>query len=101
MSLIVLENENFDEVLSGKKVLVDFYASWCGPCKMIAPILEQMQSEVDFDIVKIDVDKHTDIAQKYGVMSIPTLVAFDNGKEYNKHIGFATKDVLIDLMENK
>ncbi|MFV0274843.1 MAG: thioredoxin [Bacilli bacterium] len=100
MALIKLENQNFDELLKDKIVLVDFYASWCGPCKMISPILEEMSSEVDFDIIKVDSDKHGEIARNYGVMSIPTLIVFKNKEVVNKHIGFATKDAIINLVNS-
>lgn len=102
MSLIHFNNENFDELISKGKVLVDFYANWCGPCKMISPILEEIGIEKDdVIIVKVDVDNNSDLATKYGVMSIPTMILFENGKEINKHIGFLPKDEIISLIENK
>lgn len=82
------KEEDFSEIIKGR-VLVDFYADWCGPCKMLAPILE----EVDFiDVLKINVDDFQDIAVKYGVMSIPTLIKFENGEEVKKTIGYKTKE---------
>ena len=86
-----LEKEaEFDEIIKGK-VLVDFYADWCGPCKMLAPILE----EINFiDVLKVNVDDFPDIATKFGVMSIPTLIKFENNEEVKKVIGFKTKDEL-------
>ena len=79
-----LGNENFDELIKNGLVLVDFYADWCGPCKMLSPILEQ----VDFmDVIKINVDEHQDLAIKYGVMSIPTMIFFKDGEEIKKEIG--------------
>jgi len=102
MSLIHFNNENFDELISNGKVLVDFYANWCGPCKMISPILEEIASERDdVTIVKVDVDNNSDLATKYGVMSIPTMILFNNGVEVNKHIGFLPKDEIVNLIENK
>lgn len=102
MSLIHFNNENFDELISSGKVLVDFYANWCGPCKMISPLLEEIASERDdITIIKIDVDNNSDLATKYGVMSIPTMILFNNGVETNKHIGFLPKDEIINLIENK
>ena len=83
-----LENENFEELIQNKKILVDFYADWCGPCKMLGSVLEQ----VDFiDILKINTDMHPELARKFGVMSIPTLIVFDNGNIINQSIGF--KDI--------
>ena len=82
------KEEDFSEIIKGR-VLVDFYADWCGPCKMLAPILE----EVEFiDVLKINVDDFQDIAVKYGVMSIPTLIKFENGEEVKKTIGYKTKE---------
>ena len=79
-----LENkEQFNELIKDK-VLVDFYAEWCGPCKMLAPNLEKL----DYNILKVDVDKFQDLAISYGVMSVPTLILFKGGKEINKSIGY-------------
>ena len=89
MEIIHLEKENFKE-LTKNKVLVDFYADWCGPCKMLSPILEQVESPIK--VIKINVDKHEDLAREYGVMSIPTLVIFDNNKELKRNIGFIGKE---------
>ena len=81
--------EEFNEEIKGE-VLVDFYADWCGPCKMLAPILE----EIDMNILKVNVDQFQELALKYGVMSIPTLIKFKNGEEIKKTIGFKTKEEL-------
>lgn len=91
-----LENkEQFFEIISNK-VLVDFYADWCGPCKMLAPILENIDS---VDILKVNVDSFPDLADKYGVMSIPTLILFENGKELKKEIGFKNLDEIKKMIE--
>ena len=90
---------NFDEVIKSK-VLVDFYANWCGPCKMLSPILEQLASEVDIDIVKVDVDKYQDLAREYKVMSIPCLILFDNEKEIKRTLGFMPKEKLKEFINN-
>ena len=84
-----LESSNFEEEIKKGKILVDFYADWCGPCKMLGEVLENMQ---DINILKVNVDLYPDIAQKYGIMSIPTLISFEDGQEKNKHIGFADED---------
>lgn len=89
MEIIHLEKESFKE-LTKNKVLVDFYADWCGPCKMLSPILEQVESTIK--VIKVNVDKHEDLAREYGVMSIPTLVLFENNKELKRNIGFIGKE---------
>jgi thioredoxin 1 len=101
MRITQLNEENFEkEVLQSQRpVIVDFYADWCGPCKMISPVLEEIayqQSEIK--IVKLDVDTHPLLAQQFGVMSIPTVIAFKDGKEYKRRIGFANKQILLDLV---
>lgn len=89
-----LENkEQFDELIKDK-VLVDFYAEWCGPCKMLAPNLEKL----DYNILKVDVDKFQDLAISYGVMSVPTLILFKGGKEVNKSIGYLDIDELKEMV---
>lgn len=77
---------------SEKPVLIDFFATWCGPCKMLAPIIEQLANErADIDIVKVDVDKVPELAAMYRVASIPTLVILKKGQVLKKHVGFASK----------
>lgn len=92
-----LENEVFNEVISQDKVLVDFYAEWCGPCKMLTPVLERLSEE--YEIVKVDVDKYFEIAKEYGIMSVPTLIIFKNGKIAKQMIGFMGYDELKDELE--
>lgn len=92
-----LENkEQFNELIKDK-VLVDFYAEWCGPCKMLAPNLEKL----DYNILKVDVDKFQDLAISYGVMSVPTLILFKGGKEINKSIGYLDIDELKEMVGNE
>ena len=84
---IALTNENFNEIINGDKpVMVDFWATWCGPCKMLAPVIEELAEELEGEVVvaKLDVDQAQDIAMKYGVMSIPTMVLFKNGGRNRK-----------------
>lgn len=95
MSLIHLERENFKDLIK-EKVLVDFYAEWCGPCKMLGPVLEEVGKEIK--VIKIDVDKHEELAMEYRVMSVPTLIVFENGKEMKREIGFRSKDDIIEMM---
>ena len=92
MGLIHYEKD-FDSLIE-KKAVVDFYATWCGPCKMFGPLFEEVSNDSDINFIKVDVDKFDDIARKYGVMSIPTIILFENGKEVNKKIGFMSKDEL-------
>ena len=99
MSVIHLDKEDFNDIVSNGKVVVDFFATWCGPCKMLGPVFEKVSDEVnDVKFVKLDVDKFNDIARQYGVMSVPTLILFENGKEIRKEIGFMSEDKLKDFI---
>ena len=98
MSLIHYDNEDFNELIK-KKVLGDFYATWCGPCKMLSPVLDDLSDEIDIDIIKIDVDKHNDLARQYGVMSIPTLILFKNNNEIKRNLGFMDKDKIKEFIK--
>jgi len=83
-----------DVVDSKQPVVVDFYADWCGPCRIVSPIIEQLSQEYDGRIrfVKVDVDKSPELAEKYGVMSIPTIIFFKHGKEMTRVIGATSKE---------
>lgn len=96
MEIIHLENQNFDELIK-EKVLVDFYANWCGPCKMLSPILEKAESNLK--VIKVDTDIHEEIARKYGIMSIPTIILFEDGQELKRNIGFISKEKLEDFLK--
>ncbi len=87
MEIIHLEKEeSFKELIKEDKILIDFFATWCGPCKMLGPVLEKTES--DIKVVKVDTDEFEDLAREYGVMSIPTLVLLEKGKEVKRNVGF-------------
>ena len=95
-----LEKEDFNELIKNGTTLVDFYAEWCGPCKMLGPVLESIASENhNFKIVKVDVDKHEDLARTYTIMSVPTLIVFKDGEIKKVFSGFMPKDELLRQME--
>lgn len=100
---IELYNDNFEsEVINSDiPVLVDFWATWCQPCRMLAPIIEEIADEYDgkISVGKVNVDEASDLAVKYGVMSIPTVIAFKNGVEINRSVGLTTKENLLDLLK--
>lgn len=101
MAVVKLTTENFEqEVLqAGQTVLVDFYADWCGPCKMMGPVVEEISNEeTAVKVCKINIDEEMDVAQKYGVMSIPTFIAFKNGEIAGKQIGAVPKSRLQDMI---
>ena len=102
MEILKVNNDSFEkEVLqSDKKVLVDFYADWCGPCKMLSPIVTEVAKEnPDVKVVKIDVDAEQDLAIEYQVMSIPTLVVIKDGNEVNRAIGLIDKSEILSLIQ--
>jgi len=101
--MIDLNEKNFEEEVKNYKgkVLVDFYADWCGPCQMLGPIVEDIAKEAkDFKVGKINVDDNEDIAREYGVMSIPCVISYKDGKELNRSVGLVDKDALLKLLED-
>ena len=89
--------DEFNEFIKNECVIIDFYATWCGPCKMQAPVLEELEnSRSEVKIAKVDVDKLQSLAQRYGVMSIPTLLLFKNGELIDKKIGFTALPLLTE-----
>ena len=88
--------DNFDEIIKDKDVLVDFYADWCGPCKMQAPILDTI---TEVEVLKVNVDSNQELAMKYGIFSIPTLMVVKNGEIIKQEPGFKTKDQILDMFK--
>ncbi|MGN0335170.1 MAG: thioredoxin [Lachnospiraceae bacterium] len=103
MAEVKLTKENFEEVVlkSDKPVLVDFWATWCGPCRMIAPIVEELAKEYEGRAVvgKVNVDEETELAVRYGVVSIPTVLLFKNGNVTGKIVGYVPKNELEELLK--
>ena len=91
-----LENENLNDLIKNGIVIVDFYAEWCGPCKMLGPVLETLS----VDVIKVNVDIHNELAIKNGVMSVPTVFIYKNGELNSKFIGFRTKDEIEEILKN-
>lgn len=101
MSMIPITKNNFqEEVLNSEKpVLLDFWASWCGPCRMVAPVLEEIAAErSDIKVGKINVDEQPELAAQFGVMSIPTLVVMKNGKVINQAVGARPKAQILAML---
>ena len=102
MSVLKITSENYEEeVLNSKeKVLIDFYADWCGPCKMMAPVVEEIAEELagKIKVGKVNVDENQDLAMQYGIMSIPTLVVIENGKAVKTLVGFRSKQELKEIL---
>ena len=102
MIIHVNDLNEFNEKIAQGRVLVDFFATWCGPCKMLAPVLEDIDNKKeagDLLIVKVDVDEAGDIAMRYGIQSIPTLILFENGKAINKALGYMPKPQLLNFLK--
>ena len=102
MAIVHLSKDNFkEEVLESKvPVLVDFWAVWCGPCQMMAPILHELETEMpDVQIGKVNVDEQMDLARQFRVVSIPTLIIFKNGQEVQRMVGVTSKEELKDALK--
>jgi thioredoxin 1 len=94
MSVLTFTDSNYEEEVlkSDKTVLIDFYADWCGPCKMISPILEEVEKEENIEVVKVNVDDLQNLAKQFGVMTIPNLKLFEKGMLKNENVGLMSKE---------
>jgi len=101
--LTYVNADSFQEEVLGadKPVLVDFYADWCGPCKALAPVIEELADELDdqLKVAKLDVDQNSELSMQYGVQSIPTMILFHNGEEAERIVGFLPKGQLKERLE--
>lgn len=101
MSVVHITKDNYDDIVirGEKKVLLDFWASWCGPCRMVAPILEQIAGENEaVKVVKINVDEQGELASRFRIVSIPTLVVMRQGQEVNRSVGAMPKEAILALL---
>lgn len=98
---LILNNNNFDETIKNGVVLVDFWATWCGPCKMLAPNVEEIAKDYEGRAVvgKVDVDENPDLAERFGIMSIPALFVFVNGEVKEKLIGYRLKMQIAEVLD--
>ena len=96
--VIHYNNEDIKELINEGFVVLDFYANWCGPCKMLAPFLEELSSEMNYKLVKIDVDTYGDLAREYKVMSIPSVFIYKEGVLMTSFVGFKNKEELKELL---
>ncbi len=103
MALIHFNEEGFDKALTGSApMLVDFWAEWCGPCRMLGPVIEQLAEEYeDRDVIvgKVNVDEESELARRYGVMSIPTVILFQNGEEKDRKVGVMPMETYTELLD--
>lgn len=100
MTILHLTDETFDDAVKEGTALVDFYATWCGPCKQISPILEDIAEENpgETKIIKVDIDENSELVKRYRVMSVPTLILLRDGEVVNKVAGVRTKQELLDII---
>ena len=101
MAVEHLNDNNFEAAIASGVVLVDFFATWCGPCKMLAPVIEEIAAESDgsYSVYKVDIDDAEDAAMDFGIMSVPTLIVFKNGEEAERMIGVRPKTEIVDTIK--
>lgn len=99
--MLKLDSNNFNSTISNGVVLVDFFANWCGPCKMLSPTIEELAKDYEGKCVvaKVDVDESGDIAMRYGIMSIPTLIVFKDGELVDKMVGYRLKREIVEVLD--
>ncbi len=97
----ILNKETFNEKLKNVKgvMMVDFFATWCGPCRMLAPILEEVSQESTAEIYKVDIDESEDLARTYGIMAVPTMIVFVDGKEVERFSGYMPKSQILSKLD--
>ena len=93
--------KDFQDEIKGKRILVDFYANWCGPCRMLTDVLEEVSKKIDIDILKVDVDKFPEIAKNYNVFSIPALYILKDNEIEKSHVGFLNQQELLEFINEK
>lgn len=96
----IINSQEFDNTIESGVVVVDFFATWCGPCKMLSPVIDKLSGELEnVNFVKVDIDQSMDLAQKFKIVSVPTLKVFKNGEEVDTLMGFMPKEVLKSKVE--
>ena len=102
MAIMHATEDNFSSLINDEIVLVDFFATWCGPCKMLGPVLEDLENDrEDVKIVKVDIDKCRSLAREYGVMSVPTMFLFKNGSVVSQKTGFMPKELITNWINEE
>ena len=96
----IINSQEFDNTIESGVVVVDFFATWCGPCKMLSPVIDELSGELEnVNFVNVDIDQSMDLAQKFKIVSVPTLKVFKNGEEVDTLMGFMPKEVLKSKVE--
>jgi thioredoxin 1 len=94
----IINKNNFEEKIASGVVLVDFFATWCGPCRMLSPVLEDVSENTTAKFYKVDIDKSEDLAREYGIMVVPTMVIFKNGEMQEKFSGYMQKEYILEKL---
>lgn len=96
----VINTSEFDKAIENGVVVVDFFATWCGPCKMLAPVFDEASQEVDATFVKVDIDQSLEIAQRFNITTVPTMMIFKNGQKIDSMVGFMPKEKLVEKVKS-